>query len=70
MVQGRTFRDHMVLIDTGHKHFSRRALIVGLSRATNGRLVHIPTDDEADVFTGGGAGHTGRVDIVLNIWQT
>ena len=48
----------MVLLDTGHKHFSRRALIVGLSRATNGRLVHIPTDGEADVSTGGAAPDT------------
>ena len=51
-VQGRTFRDHTVLFDTSHTHFSRRALIVGLSRATNGRLVHVATEDEADVFTG------------------
>jgi len=51
-VQGRTFRDHTVLLDTSHPHFSRRALIVGLSRATNGRLVHVATEDEADVFTG------------------
>ena len=42
-VQGRTFRDHTVLIDTSHTHVSRRALIVGLSRATNGRLVHVAT---------------------------
>ena len=64
-VQGRTFRSHMVLLDTGHKHFSRRALIVGLSRATNGRLVHIPTDDEADVFTGGRRQtHRARRDCV------
>ena len=52
-VQGRTFRGNTVLLDTGHKHFARRALIVGLSRAVNGSLVHIPTDDETDVFTGG-----------------
>ena len=62
-VQGRTVRSHMVLLDTDHRHFSRRALIVGLSRATNGRLVHIPTEEEADVFTGGGAGHTEFVEI-------
>ena len=62
-VQGRTFQSHMVLLDTDHRHFSRRALIVGLSRATNGRLVHIPTEEEADVFTGGGAGHTEFVEI-------
>ena len=55
-VQGRTFRSHMVLLDTDHRHFSRRALIVGLSRATNGRLVHIPTEEEADVFTGAAPG--------------
>ena len=33
---GRTVRDrHIVLLDTKHKHFSVRALIVGLSRATH-----------------------------------
>ena len=52
-VQGRTFQDHTVLLDTDHRHFSRRALIVGLSRATHGIFVHVATNEETDVFTGG-----------------
>ena len=40
--QGRTIRDrHIVLLDTTHQHFSVRALIVGLSRATHGKWLHV-----------------------------
>ena len=49
-IQGRTIRDkHILLIDTEHPNFSRRALIVGLSRATHGQVVHI-ADNEADIL--------------------
>ena len=45
-IQGRTIRDrHILLFDTGHPHFSRRTLIVGLSRATHGKNVHVVTDE-------------------------
>ena len=51
-VQGRTVRDrHIVLLDTAHPHFSVRALIVGLSRATHGRYLHVG-DDEAETLFG------------------
>ena len=41
-VQGRTIKDRRtMLIDTDHPHFSRRALIVGLSRATHNNIVHV-----------------------------
>ena len=49
-VQGRTVRDrHILLLDTGHPYFSVRALIVGLSRATHGRYLHVG-DDEAEAL--------------------
>ncbi len=51
--QGRTVRDrHIVLLDTTHKHFSVRALIVGLSRATHGRWLHVG-DDNSEALYGG-----------------
>ena len=51
--QGRTVRDrHIVLLDTTHQHFSVRALIVGLSRATHGRWLHVG-DDNAEALFGG-----------------
>ena len=44
--QGRTVKDrHIVLLDTDHFHFSTRSLIVGLSRATHGRYLHIGDND-------------------------
>jgi len=52
-VQGRTLRDHTLLLDTSHNNFSRRALIVGLSRADHGDLVHVATDEEEAQFMGG-----------------
>ena len=43
-VQGKTYRDtHVVLMDTSHKHFDMRKLIVGMSRATHGKYVHVAT---------------------------
>ena len=41
-VQGKTYRDtHVVLLDTLHKRFDMRKLIVGMSRATHGKYVHM-----------------------------
>ena len=43
-MQGKTYRDtHIVLLDTLHKHFDMRKLIVGMSRATHGKYVHVAT---------------------------
>ena len=43
-VQGKTCRDkHVLLLDTSHKRFDMRKLIVGLSRATHGKHVHVAT---------------------------
>ena len=51
--EGRTIRDrHIVLLDTRHKHFSVRALIVGLSRATHGRYLHVGDDNSEALFGG------------------
>ena len=51
--QGRTVRDrHLVLLDTTHTHFSARALIVGLSRATHGRWLHVGDDNSEALFGG------------------
>ena len=51
-IQGRTFRDkHITLLDTHHRaHFTTRHLIVGVSRATHGYYVHIPTAKEESKF--------------------
>ena len=51
-VQGRTLRRHTLLLDTTHPNFSRRALIVGLSRATHGNYVHVGTEAEEEIFLG------------------
>ena len=49
-VQGRTLKDKKILlVDTEHPNFSHRALIVGLSRATHGQVVHI-SDNEAEIL--------------------
>ena len=48
-VQGKTCRDkHILLLDTSHKHFDMRKLIVGMSRARHGKYVHVatPFDEE------------------------
>lgn len=51
--QGRTVKDrHIVLLDTDHPHFSTRSLIVGLSRATHGRYLHIGDNDIQQTFCG------------------
>ena len=45
-IQGRTIRDkHILLFDTAHPHFCRRTLIVGLSRVTHGKNVHVVADE-------------------------
>ena len=51
-VQGRTLRGHTVLLDTENPKFSRRALIVGLSRAVHGSQVHLCTEKDAELFLG------------------
>ena len=51
-VQGRTLRGHTLLLDTTHPEFSRRALIVGLSRATHGDFVHVASSQDAKTFLG------------------
>ena len=49
-VQGRTIKDRRImLIDTDHPHFSRRALIVGLSRATHNNDVQV-ADNELEIL--------------------
>ena len=48
-MQGKTCRDkHILLLDTSHKHLDMRKLIVGMSRATHGKYVHVatPFDEE------------------------
>ena len=52
-VQGRTIRDrHIVLLDTDHRHFNVRALIVGLSRAPLGKFLHIGNSTSEGLFCG------------------
>lgn len=52
-VQGRTVKErHVLLLDTDHPHFSVRALIVGMSRATHGQYVHIGDDESEQLFDG------------------
>ena len=51
--QGRTVKDrHIVLLDTDHPHFSTRSLIVGLSRATHGKYLHLGDEDSEQTFCG------------------
>ena len=51
--QGRTVRDrHIVLLDVRHPHFTVRALIVRLSRATHGRYLHVGDDNSEALFGG------------------
>ena len=51
--QGRTIRDrHIVLLDTAHQQFSVRALIVGLSRATHSKWLHIGDEQSEALFAG------------------
>ena len=52
-IQGRTIRDrHIVLLDTDHRHFNVRALIVGLSRAPLGKYLHIGNSTSEGLFCG------------------
>jgi hypothetical protein len=52
-VQGRTVRDrHLVLLNTDHQYMSVQALIVGLSRATQGQFVHIGDSASESLFCG------------------
>ena len=61
-MQGRTLRDrHILLLDTGHFHFSRRALIVGMSRATHGSYVHVATPEYEEFVTGRRRKHITRI---------
>jgi hypothetical protein len=51
-VQGRTLRDkHILLMDANERsHFSSRHLVVGLSRATHGKYVHVAQERQSRVF--------------------
>jgi len=44
--QGRTIDKRMLLFDLEHPHFGVRSLIVGLSRVTDGSLVHVATVEQ------------------------
>jgi hypothetical protein len=47
-VQGFTLRDTSVLmLDTRHQHFTMRSLIVGASRVTAARNLHVATEEQA-----------------------
>ena len=61
-VQGRTLRDkHLLLLDTTHSHFSRRALVVGMSRATHGSFVHVASNEYEQFITGRRRKHIARI---------
>ena len=49
------------MLDTGHIHFSRRALIVGMSRATHGSYVHVATPEYEEFITGRRRKHITRI---------
>ena len=52
-VQGRTIEDkHILLLDTSHRHFSKRSLIVGASRATHHKYVHVATEEQEKAWLG------------------
>jgi len=40
-IQGRTLKGSVRLWDTGHRHFTKTHLLVGVSRATSGLVVDI-----------------------------
>ena len=42
----------MLLVDAEHPFFQRRSLIVGLSRATHGDLVHVANKEDEERVTG------------------
>ena len=51
--QGRTVKGrHVLLVDTSHPNFSTRSLIVGLSRATHGRYLHVGDEQSERLFCG------------------
>jgi hypothetical protein len=45
-VQGSTISEHVLMLDLQHQYFSMRSLIVGMSRATHGRFVHMATREQ------------------------
>ena len=45
-VQGSTISEHLLMLDLEHRYFSMRSLIVGMSRATHGRFVHMATREQ------------------------
>ena len=51
-IQGRTIRNkHICLLDVHHKrYFTTRHLIVGVSRATHGQYVHVPTQQQEETI--------------------
>ena len=53
-VQGRSFDlgRQTLLLDTDHTHFSKRALIVGMSRVWSGQNLHIADPDYDAKVTG------------------
>jgi hypothetical protein len=52
-IQGRTIKNrHIQLLDTDHPHFGVRSLIVGLSRATHGRFLHVGDSTSEGLFVG------------------
>ena len=50
-VQGATLRDkHFALFDTTRQYLTLRHLIVGMSRATHGRYVHILSERQEEML--------------------
>jgi hypothetical protein len=45
-VQGSTISEHLLMLDLGHRYFTMRSLIVGMSRATHGAFVHMATPEQ------------------------
>ena len=64
-VQGRTLRNkRILLVDAEHRHFQRRSLIVGLSRATHASLVHVASAEDEERVTG-----RRRMNIGSSKWK-
>ena len=61
-IQGRTIRNkNICLLDTHHRRFfTTRHLIVGVSRATHGRYVHIPTETQEKAVLQKAAGNVSE----------
>ena len=61
-IQGRTIRNkNICLLDTHHRRFfTTRHLIVGTSRATHGRYVHIPTETQEKAVLQKAAGNVSE----------